>query len=360
MRRCFLRLALCLALLGCFPSEALALSAKSALVLDPLSGQVLFEQNADAPSLVASTTKILTALVICRTCDLDETVQIPPEAVGVEGSSLYLKVGERLTVRELLYGLLLSSGNDAAAALALHCAGSLEAFAEKMNACARELGMQSSHFVNPHGLDAEGHYSTARDLALLGAAAMEEPELRTITATRSIHIGARSLTNHNKLLWRSGEFVGVKTGYTRAAGRILVSAAERAGRRLILVTISDPDDWNDHEALLRDAMAQFSETELLPEDAGLGKLPLLSGRILRLRAAEDFRYPLLPGEQPLALVRLKHLPWDEEGEAQVCFFLHGKQIGSAKARVEVVNEEETAKATFGIWPLLPTGSGEAD
>ena len=167
-----------------------------------------------------------------------------------EGSSMYLRPGERLTLEELLYGLLLCSGNDAALALT-ECAGGVAPFVERMNEKAAALGMRNSHFANPNGLDDEAHYSTAYDMALLGCAAVNEPTLRRMVSTRTAVIGGRTLTNHNKLLSRLDGCVGLKTGYTKAAGRTLVSCAEQAGHRLVAVTLRDGDDWNDHEALYR-------------------------------------------------------------------------------------------------------------
>ena len=163
---------------------------------------------------------------------------------------MYLRPGERLTLEELLYGLLLCSGNDAALALT-ECAGGVAPFVERMNEKAAALGMADSHFANPNGLDDEAHYSTAYDMALLGCAAVNEPTLRRMASTRTAVIGGRTLTNHNKLLSRLDGCVGLKTGYTKAAGRTLVSCAEQAGHRLVAVTLRDGDDWNDHEALYR-------------------------------------------------------------------------------------------------------------
>ena len=151
------------------PLQVQALSAKRACVLDTVSGRMLFERNANEQSLIASTTKIMTALIVCEQCNVLDRMRIPKEAVGIEGSSMYLKEGEVLTLQELLYGLMLSSGNDAAVALAIYCGGTVEGFAELMNDKARILGMKNSHFINPNGLDAPGHYSTARDLAILAA-----------------------------------------------------------------------------------------------------------------------------------------------------------------------------------------------
>lgn len=163
---------------------------------------------------------------------------------------MYLRAGECLTVEELLYGLLLCSGNDAALAVT-ECAGGVEPFVALMNEKAAALGMENTHFANPNGLDDEGHYSTAYDMALLACAAVNEPTLRRIAATRTAVIGGRTLTNHNKLLGRVDGCIGLKTGYTKAAGRTLVSCAQREGYRLVAVTLRDGDDWNDHETLYR-------------------------------------------------------------------------------------------------------------
>lgn len=227
------------------------ISAQSAILYDCTANRILFEKDCRRQSLIASTTKIMTALVVLENCALDELVTVAPEAEGVEGSSIYLRAGEQLSVEDLLLGLMLQSGNDAAVALAIHCAGSVEGFAAKMNYLAEKLEMTGSHFMNPNGLDAEGHYSTAYDLAILTRYALENEDFARIVSTKTATLaGNRCVTNHNKLLWRYDGCIGVKTGYTRAAGRILVSAAERDGRRLAVVTIGDGDDWNDHQRLL--------------------------------------------------------------------------------------------------------------
>lgn len=220
------------------------------VVIDADSGQTLYEKDANTSGKIASTTKILTALVVLRTCGLEETVQILPEYAGVEGSSMYLSAGEERTVRELLYGLLLASGNDAAVALACHAAGSVAEFSEMMNACAAELGCTGSHFENPHGLDSPEHYSTAADLARITAAAMRENAFAEIVSTMSGSVAGRSMSNHNRLLWQYDGAVGVKTGYTESSGRTLVTCARRNGLTLICVTLNDPDDWTDHTAVL--------------------------------------------------------------------------------------------------------------
>jgi len=227
--------------------------------------------------LIASTTKIMTALVVLEHAEPDELVEILPEAVGIEGSSMYLRAGEEMSVRDLLFGLMLASGNDAAVALAHHVAGGIEDFAALMNEAAQELGMTNSHFVNPHGLDAEGHYSTARDMAVLAARAMELDSFAEIAGTRSIRAAGRSLVNHNKLLWRYSGAQGIKTGFTKAAGRSLVSAAERDGTRLICVTLSAPDDWNDHTALYDWGFAHYRYHGLVAAGELFATVPVISG-----------------------------------------------------------------------------------
>ena len=281
------------------PCGAWALSAEKWIVLDANTGRVLYENNADSQSLIASTTKIMTALVVCEQCNVLDRVRIPKEAVGIEGSSMYLREGEILTVQELLYGLMLHSGNDAAVALAIYCGGTVEGFAQLMNDKARLLGMEHSQFVNPNGLDAPGHYSTARDLAVLAAYAMNNPIFRQTVSVKQVRLGERYLTNHNKLLWRVEGADGVKTGYTRAAGRILVSSATRNGRRLICVTINAPDDWNDHASLLEKGFSGFTQQTLVKEGQCLGTVEVACGQqgSVRLLAKEDFTFAVSQGEQ---------------------------------------------------------------
>ena len=230
-------------------AKAVSTSAASAILMDAGSGEVLYEHNADAQKLIASTTKIMTALVALREGALSDTVTVSREAAYTEGSSMYLREGEELSLETLLYGLMLCSGNDAAVAVAQHVGGSVEGFVERMNDTAQELGLRSTSFANPNGLDHEQHYSTARDMALLAASAMKDPTFRRIVSTKSVVIEGRTMTNHNKLLSMEEGCIGLKTGYTRAAGRTLVSCVERNGRRLIAVTLQDGNDWADHQAL---------------------------------------------------------------------------------------------------------------
>lgn len=231
------------------PSHAVDVSATAAILVDATAGKVLYEKNADRQMLIASTTKIMTCLIALRDGVLSDVVTVSREAAGTEGSSMYLRAGEKVTLEALLYGLMLPSGNDAAVAIAQHLAGSVPEFAKRMNEMAQSLGMTNSSFANPHGLNQEGHYSTARDMARLADAAMNHEILRRITSTVSITIAGRTMTNHNKLLNSLEGCIGLKTGYTQKAGRTLVTCVERDGRRLICVTLQDGNDWVDHRAL---------------------------------------------------------------------------------------------------------------
>ena len=228
-------------------AEALEVSATAAVLMDADMGQVLYEKNGDRQMLIASTTKIMTALVVLEHAAPDDVITVTPDHMA-EGSSMYLRAGETVRVEELLYGLLLCSGNDAALALT-ECAGGLTPFVALMNEKAAALGMAHTSFANPNGLDADGHYSTARDMAVLAAAAVENPTFRRICSSRSVTIGQRTMENHNRLLRQVEGCVGLKTGYTQAAGRTLVSCTERDGCRLVAVTLQDGNDWADHAAL---------------------------------------------------------------------------------------------------------------
>ena len=287
----------------CAPSAGAAefqgsVSAKSAILMDAGSGRVLFEKNADERSLIASTTKIMTGLLVCEAGDLEREISVPSEAVGVEGSSLYLKAGEQITVRELLYGLMLRSGNDAAVALAIAVSGSVDAFVSCMNEKAQALGMTGTHFENPNGLDGEEHYSTARDLAKLCAYAMEQEAFRAAVSSKSFTENGRSFTNHNKLLWRVAGADGVKTGYTKKAGRILAGSAQRNGQRLICETICDPDDWRDQQALLEYGFSEFPAKTVVRAGETVGSAAVVGSRTERISlvAGAEFSYPAAEGE----------------------------------------------------------------
>ena len=315
------------------PGQVRALSAQKAILMDAQTGRVLYEKNADQRSLIASTTKIMTALIICEQCNVLDRMRIPKEAVGIEGSSMYLQEGEVLTLQELLYGLMLHSGNDAAVALAIYCGGTVEGFAELMNDKAHQLGMTGTHFENPNGLDSPGHYSTARDLAILTSYAMKNPIFAKTVSTRTVTIGQRYLRNHNKLLWQVDGADGVKTGYTRAAGRILVSSAVRSGRRLVAVTIDDPDDWQDHGALLEEGFSRFEVRKLVSAGDLIETVEIEGGQegYVHILAAEDFSYAV--AEDEIMTVELHgpgfvYAPVVEGAQAEAAYVcLNGKPVG---------------------------------
>ena len=318
------------------PARAeLAVSAKAAILMHADSGRVLYEKNADEHMLIASTTKIMTAIVVLEHCELDDLVEVDSRSAGIEGSSMYLKAGESYTVEDLLYGLLLVSGNDAASALALHVADSMEEFAELMNAKAAELGMTESSFKNAHGLDEEGHYSTARDMAKLAAYCMGNEDFARIAGTVSHTVGEQTLVNHNRLLREYDGCLGLKTGYTMAAGRTLVTCAERDGARYVCVTLNDPDDWDDHKALYDWAFANYSFAEVIP--AGLSyEVPLISGAEMTAPAeTEGAAYALIQNgesyDMELELPAFAFAPISEgerAGRAVAC--ADGQEIASVR------------------------------
>lgn len=331
------RIAACLTalLVWLFPLEAGAVStsASAVILVDAASGRVLYERNADAKMLIASTTKIMTALVAIRQGNLADTVKVSQKAAYTEGSSMYLKEGETLTLETLLYGLMLCSGNDAAVAIAEHIGGSEAGFARLMNETAAELGMDHTSFANPNGLDHEQHYSTARDMAVLACAAMENETLARIVSTRTVTIGGRTMTNHNKLLGYMEGCIGLKTGYTKAAGRTLVSCAERNGQRLVAVTLQDGNDWADHQALYAYGFSTYPAKRLasLGQEVDRGAVQGGIQRSVPLVAAESFAWPAAEGESFRTEIQLDSplaaplAAGTRVGEA--VFTLNGREIG---------------------------------
>ena len=292
-------------------AEALSVSAKYACVIDALSGNVLYEKNAHERHSMASTTKIMTALVAMENSSLSDIVKVSSSAAGVEGSSIYLKAGEEISLEELLYGLMLASGNDAAVAIAEHVAGSVQNFAKMMTDKAKSLGLKNTSFKNPNGLDADGHYTTAYDLAIITKAALENEDFREIVSTKTKNISngnesyMRSLSNHNKLLNLYSGCIGVKTGYTKKTGRCLVSAAERDGFRVIAVTLNAPDDWNDHKKMLDNAFKAYKKKPLIIKDMILKTIPVENGTLDRLELlASDNFYVTLTDENDISNINL--------------------------------------------------------
>lgn len=263
-----------LAVSCCFGAVAFAQNntqitcAKSCVVMERTSGRVLYSQNGNARLPMASTTKIVTAITVIEHSCLDDVVTIPQQACGVEGSSVYLRCGEQLTVRELLFALMLRSGNDCAVALALHIGGTVEHFAEMMNETARSLGCNDSNFVTPHGLHDDNHYTTAHDLATITCYALSNKEFATIVSTEKVKIGsgdsARVLVNKNKLLHNYDGANGVKTGFTKKAGRCFVGSATRNGMQVVVVVLNCGPMFEDTAKLLDYAFANYKLQTVVP------------------------------------------------------------------------------------------------
>jgi len=254
-------------------NASLTVSAQSAILMEQSTGRVLFEKDAYKPKRIASITKIMTAIIAIESGKMDEMVKVSENAVRTEGSSIYLKPGEKIKLRDLVYGLMLRSGNDAAVAIAEHVGGSLEGFVYMMNQKAEEIGMKSTEFANPHGLDDhENHYSTAYDMALLTRYAMNNEDFREISGTK-VHRAPnpteswdRKWTNKNRLLTELYEkSTGGKTGFTKRAKRTLVSTATKGELDLIAVTLNAPDDWNDHIQMFERGFKTYQLVEVLSE-----------------------------------------------------------------------------------------------
>lgn len=285
-------------------SEELTVAAKGAVLIDAASGRVLFAQNANERLPMASTTKIMTAILALENCLPGEKVTAGKNASGVEGTSIYLSEGEILTMEHMLYGLMLRSGNDAAVAIAEHVSGSVSAFAEAMNKKAAELGA-SAHFVNPHGLPAEGHEASALGMALIMRSALTLPQFRTITATQRKVIPwvgneySRVLENKNRLLSTYEGTTGGKTGYTKAAGRCLVFSAERNGLELIGVVLNCPTWFDTAETMLDYGFEHFrAETVLRTgQPVGTASIRGSASDSIKVVAGEDLKSAVPVGAQ---------------------------------------------------------------
>lgn len=322
------------------PKAQTGTSAQSAVVMEQSSRRVLFEKNAHERAPMASTTKIMTALVALEHASLGERVKVGPNAAGVEGSSIYLKAGETWTMEQLLYGLMLQSGNDAAVAIAEHVGGSADGFLAMMNAEAARLGAVDTHFSTVNGLDKAEHYTTAYDLALITAAAMDNADFRRIVASKSAVIGEgdvrRSIRNKNKLLWQMDGANGVKTGYTRGAGRCFVGAAQRDGMQLIAVVLNCGPMFEDSAVLMQDAFAHYSMVTVAQPGAALGAAATVEGQTgsVAYSYADALALPLNADEHGRIIVRVEKPPalqapvtvGQTVGEAHV--YLDGKQIGA--------------------------------
>ena len=274
--------------------KLIAVEGKAECVMDVNSRRILYQSHADLRLPMASTTKIVTAITVLESgCDIQEKIAIPKEAEGIEGSSVYLKAGEIYTVEELLYGLMLRSGNDCATALALHCGKTIPDFSAKMNVTAQKAGALTSNFKNPHGLSCKNHYTTANDLCSISCYAMKNPIFKEIVATR--FYPPRNWQNKNKILTRYPGGIGIKTGYTLEAGRCLVSAAERDGMTLVCVLLNCPTTYERTATLFDDAFSAYKYTEILAKNS---IFTIQDGnKSVGCKVTESFCYPLLDAEK---------------------------------------------------------------
>lgn len=275
----------------------------SSCIMDVKSGRVLGGSNMNTPLPMASTTKVITAIVAIEKCeDIDKVRDIPKKAIGIEGSSIYLKEGDRYSVRELLYGLMLRSGNDSAVAIACIVGGSEEKFVELMNMKAKELSLENTHYVNPHGLHDENHYTSAYDLAKISAYAMRNETFKEIVGTKSKVVGnsdddtKKYFVNKNKILSMYEGATGIKTGFTKVAGRCLVSAAERKGMEVVSVVLNHGDMWNDSMNNLDHAFNNYVPIEIVKKDRLIENVSI-GNKSVGACVKEDFVYPIKKGEE---------------------------------------------------------------
>jgi D-alanyl-D-alanine carboxypeptidase (penicillin-binding protein 5/6) len=363
MKKAFFCLSLLLLLM---PAAALG-EAKSEILIEAKTGRVLYESNAHEALPMASTTKIMTALVALENGDVNDAVTAGKNAYGVPGTSIYLGLGEQLTLEQMLYGLMLASGNDAAVAIAEHIGGSIEDFCRMMTARAAEIGCENTVFTTPHGLPADGHHTTAWDLALIAREAMKNPVFREIVSTQRAslpwagHEYSRVLTNKNKLLSTYAGALGVKTGYTKAAGRCLVFAAERDGLELIGAVLNCPDWFDEAAALLDQGFDNWQMVTVLSAGETVREIPVTGGvrDAVRVVAQSDVSAPVPDTAWPDLLIDLpSSLPAGVE---------KGQFIGTAKltdqgqtlVTVPLIAAEAVPERSFrygvgrvlSVWPL---------
>ncbi|WP_102274701.1 D-alanyl-D-alanine carboxypeptidase family protein [Cytobacillus massiliigabonensis] len=316
-----------------------SVSAHSAILMEQSSGRVLYDKNANKPMRIASITKIMTAILAIESGKMDEWVKVSEKAVHTEGSSIYLFPGEKIKLEDLVYGLMLRSGNDAAVAIAEHVGGSLDGFVYLMNQKAEEIGMNNTHFANPHGLDDhENHLSTAYDMAVLTRYAMNNEVYEKISGTK-VHKAPhptekwdRKWKNKNRLLTELYRYTtGGKTGYTKRAKRTLVTTAEKDELKLIAVTLNGPDDWNDHIQMYETGFNTYRLTEVLPK----GNIPQVKDQFYKKKVyvEHSFDYPVTPKEKKLFRIEYKLMKPDKEWKenppeivGQVIVYFDDKQV----------------------------------
>ncbi|MCF6096630.1 D-alanyl-D-alanine carboxypeptidase [Thermovorax subterraneus] len=334
------------------------------VLMDVKTGQVLYEKNANQKLEPASTTKIMTAVLALERGNLSDTVTIRKEPTLVDGSRIYLEEGERLTLEQLLYGMMLNSGNDAAVAIAQHIAGSVSDFAKLMNEKAKSLGAENTNFVNPSGLPDKNHYTTAYDLALIARyALLNHPEFRKIVATKTFYIPwqgkewDRTLINHNKLLWNFEGADGVKTGYTRSAGQTIVASATRNGWQLLAVVLKSQgrNIYADAKALLEYGFNNFEKRELIKKGEVVEKLPVRFGTPVDLVTSADFSAVVERGSAPIEIK--KNIPADIKApvaKGQVLGTLEFYQDGAKIGSIPLVAAADVPRKIYTRWWFWPS------
>ena len=309
------------------PAYALETSAEGCVVISGDTRQIIYNDNAFEKMGMASTTKIMTAIVALENGNTSDIFTVSDNAQNQEGSSIYLRTGDKITLEDLLYGLMLNSGNDAAVAIAEGIGNSVDNFVLMMNEKAKEIGCKKTQFKNPNGLSDPEHYSTAYDLALIMAYAMENEEFAKIVSTKEYQIkNERALTylrNHNKLLWQTKECIGGKTGFTKANGRCLVSCAEQDGVRIVAVTLNDRDDWIDHKGLYEYAFKKLKKTEVIKKNEILCTRNI-RGTKVNILAGESFDASLKNGKKHGILCKIN---FNESINSKINF---GTKIGTAE------------------------------
>ncbi|WP_128894569.1 D-alanyl-D-alanine carboxypeptidase family protein [Longirhabdus pacifica] len=332
-------------------AEGIHIHAESAVLIDVTSGRVLYERNADKRMRIASLTKVMTAIVAIEHGDLSDKVTVSRNAEGVEGSSIYLQTGDEMSLEHLLYGLMLRSGNDAAVAIAEHVGGSLDGFVYLMNEKATELGMENSTFKNPHGLDADGHLSTSKDVAKLTAYALKNEAFQNIVKTKSVRVPDPEedwdmiWRNKNKMLSRYEGSDGVKTGYTVSARRCLISSATRNNQQLAVVTLNDPNDWVDHANLLNYGFETYPLRSLVEEDSN----PIENQYI----PSQSFYYPLTESElsqvkYDIDLEDKASLSYRLGKRGKINFYLKGHHIGNVPLNIIQQDKEQMKPASASL------------
>lgn len=346
-----LAVCMCLVPTVCYAMET---SAESSVVINAQTRQILYNDNAYEKKGMASTTKIMTAIVALENASTNDIITVSANAQNQEGSSIYLRAGDKITLEDLLYGLMLNSGNDAAVAIAEGVGESTEEFVKMMNSKAKEIGCKDTHFKNPNGLSDPEHYSTAYDMALIMAYAMENETFSKIVSTKEYQIKNDSsvtyLKNHNKLLWQYEGCIGGKTGFTKITGRCLVSCAEKDGIRIIAVTLNDRDDWRDHKNLFEYAFDKLENVEIIHKNEILCT-KRIRGVKVNLLAGDDFSVQLKNGSKRELYCKIK---LDETVNGEIYFgtklgradiFLDDYKIGN----IEIISGQEVKEDKASIF-----------